>query len=430
VSPSGRPQGTGGLGKKAEGRRGGSRRAAFVDIAAEAVEAIRGRRGRSALTMLGVAFGVLALVATVGLTGTAAAQVSARFDALKATSVGVDGFSAGKTPVDSATGLRPPAVLPEAVQRASKLNGVLAAGVLSQTEDSLPPVSRVGGRVPSAAVETPVMAAAPGALAALRVRATTGRLYDDGHEAHRHRVVVLGEVAARNLGVDPAIDGKTLIHIAGRPYLLLGIAATPDFDSQASLAAIVPEWVSRDPGANITFGDPKVVIRTWPGAAQQVGAEAKVALDPARPERLLADVPPDPRQLRAKVETDTRALFLVMAGVSLLIGAIGIGNTTLVAVLERRHEIGLRRAIGASRRSILIQFLLESGVLGLIGGALGTIGGLDLTVGVALARGWTAAISPWLLAAGPLLGLAVGLVAGLYPAAKAARMEPVTALAG
>jgi putative ABC transport system permease protein len=420
----------GGVEKKPQGRTAGSRRAAFVDIAAEAVEAIRGRRGRSALTMLGVAFGVLALVATVGLTGTAAAQVSARFDALKATSVGVDGFSAGKAAVDSATGLRPPAVPPEAVERASRLNGVLAAGVLSQTEDSLPPVSRVGGRVPSVAVETPVMAAAPGALAALRVRATTGRLYDAGHEAHRHRVVVLGEVAARNLGVDPAIDGTTLIHIAGRPYLLLGIAATPDFDSQAALAAIVPEWVSRDPRSNITFGDPKVVIRTWPGAAQQVGAEAKVALDPARPQRLLADVPPDPRQLRAKVETDTRALFLVMAGVSLLIGAIGIGNTTLVAVLERRHEIGLRRAIGASRRSILIQFLLESGVLGLAGGALGTIGGLDLTVGVALARGWTAAISPWLLAGGPLLGLAVGLVAGLDPAAKAARMEPVTALAG
>jgi putative ABC transport system permease protein len=380
--------------------------------------------------MLGVAFGVLALVATVGLTGTAAAQVSARFDALRATSVGVDGFSAGKVPVDPATGLRPPAVPPEAVQRAAGLNGVLAAGVLSQTEDSLPPVSRVGGRVPSAAVETPVMAATPGALAALRVHATAGRLYDEGHQEHRNRVVVLGEVAARNLGVDPRIDGKTLIHIAGRPYLLLGIAATPDFDSQAALAAIVPEWVSRDPRSNITFGDPKVVIRTGPGAAQQVGAEAKVALDPARPERLLADVPPDPRQLRAKVETDTRALFLVMAGVSLLIGAIGIGNTTLVAVLERRHEIGLRRAIGASRRSILIQFLLESGVLGLAGGALGTIGGLDLTVGVALARGWTAAISPWLLAGGPLLGLAVGLVAGLYPAAKAARMEPVTALAG
>ncbi|WP_018654122.1 ABC transporter permease [Actinomadura flavalba] len=404
------------------------------DVVAESLEAIGGRRVRSALTLLGVAFGILALVATVGLTSSAAAQVSARFDALKATSVTIDGAAAEEEqPIDAATGLRGPAIDPDGVRRTARLNGVASAGVMAITKDTLPQVSRVGSQVPSAAVETPVLAADVGAVAALRLRPLAGRLFDQVHQDRRYRVALLGDVAARNLGIDPAdpssVDGRTTVYIAGRPYLLLGIVTTPDFESQAPLAAVVPEWVTRDPAAALTFADPRVIVKTRPGAAQQVGVEAKVALDPARPGRLIAQVPPDPRQLRAKVETDTRTLFLVMAAVSLLIGAIGIGNTTLVAVLERRQEIGLRRAIGASRRSILVQFLLESGMLGLLGGVVGTIAALDLTIGIALSKDWTAAIPPWLIGVGPLLGLVVGLVAGIYPSAKAARMEPVTALA-
>ncbi|MGW2228500.1 ABC transporter permease [Streptomyces formicae] len=386
------------------------------DIPAEAWGAIRGRRGRSALTLLGVAFGILTLVATLGLTGTAAAQVSARFNALQATSVSIQGFDDGE------------AVSRAAVGRAAHLNGVVAAGVVHTTRDTLPHVARTAGRAPSTGVDTPVMAADPGALRALRLTPVSGRLFDAVPEERRYRVALLGDVAARNLGVR-TVDGRTTLFVAGKPYLLIGIVKTPDFDSQAPFSAILPSWTARTAETGIAFEAPKVLVRTRPGAAQQVGAEAKLALSPGRPDELLAQVPPDPQQLRAHVENDTRTLFLALAGVSLLIGAIGIGNTTLVAVLERRHEIGLRRAVGASRRSILSQFLFESGLLGALGGLVGTVGGLDLTISIALAKGWTAALSPWLLVAGPLLGLGVGLAAGLYPALKAARLEPVTALA-
>ncbi|MDX6738308.1 ABC transporter permease [Actinocorallia sp. A-T 12471] len=398
-----------------------------LDIARESVEAILGRRVRSLLTVAGVAFGVLALVATVGLTSTAAAQVSSRFDALKATRVTVEGFTADGPSETTADGLLAPLVAPEALTRVGGLNGVVSAGTVAVSRDALPPVSKAGGRPSSAAVETAVMAVSPGAFDALGVEVVQGRALDPVHERERHRVVVLGDIAARTLGVD-RVDGRSIVSIAGVPYLLVGIVTTPDFDSQAPLSAIVPAWVARDPWSRLAFGDPYVVIRTKAGAARQVGAEAKVALDPDRPGRLVAQVPPDPEQLRASVETDTRALFLAMAAVSLLIGAIGIGNTTLVAVLERRHEIGLRRAVGATRRSILTQFLCESGTLGLLGGAAGTLAGLDLTVGIALARDWTAAIPPWLIPAGPFTGLCVGLAAGAYPATKAAHLEPAQAL--
>lgn len=382
---------------------------------------------RSLLTLLGVGFGILALVATIGLTATASARVSARFDALRATMITVDGFSETAGNADASTGLLAPTVNPDGLARADGLNGVVAAGTFALTGDSLPPVSKAGPNVPSLRVETPVMAATPGALAAFRVTPVQGRLFDDGHQAHRHPVALLGEIAARNLGYDRT-DGQSVVFVAGRAFLVLGVVTTPDLDSQVPLSVVVPEWVSRDPDSTITFSAPRVVVQTRPGAAQQVGMEVKAALEPARPETLLAQVPPDPRGLRADVESDTRALFLLMAAVSLVIGAIGIGNTTLVAVLERRHEIGLRRAIGASRRSILVQFLLESSFLGLAGGIVGTVAGLDLTVAIALLRGWPAAIPPWSLAAGPLLGLTVGMVAGLYPAARAARIEPIEAL--
>jgi putative ABC transport system permease protein len=396
------------------------------DLVGEATEAVLGRRLRSLLTMLGVSLGIVALVATIGLAGTAAAQVSARFDALKATSVSVEGFP--PVPSTSVAGLRPPPVPEEALQRTALLHGVVAAGVVSTISSKSPLVSKFAHRGTAVAVETPVMAASVSALDALRISPLSGRLYDAGHERRREKVVLLGNVAARDLGLGTA-DGNTIIVINGSRYLLLGIVTTPQFDSQAPLAAIVPQWVTRDAKANLSFDNYKVVIRTRQGAAQQVGSEAKLALHPEAPGSLVAEVPPDPKKLRADIETDTRNLFLLLAAVSLLIGSIGIGNTTLVSVIERRHEIGLRRAIGASRYAILGQFLMESGLLGLLGGIAGTMAGVDLTVAVSLAKDWTAAIPVWLVIAGPVTGILVGLIAGIYPAAKAARVEPIAALA-
>jgi putative ABC transport system permease protein len=401
-------------------RRSSGRWSDLLDLATEALEAIAGRRGRSGLTLAGVILGIVALVATIGITSTAAAQISGQFDALKATQVTIEGFDDPSKDL-TATGLI----------RVSHLNGVVAAGPLAMAGDgqSMPMVSRVDGDAPSAAVATSVLAASPSALDALRVRATSGRTFDDGDERRRDPVVLLGHAAASGLGITAA-DGDSLIFINGRPFLLMGIVDTPVLDSQIPLAAIVPSWTMRAPVAQLSFPHPQVVIRVTAGAAQQVGAEAKVALIPQDPGSLVAQVPPDPRGLAADVKSSTSTLFLLLAAVSLLIGAIGIGNTTLISVLERRAEIGLRRAIGASRRNILVQFLLESGLLGLLGGVLGTMAGVDGTVGLALVKDWTAAIPTWLVVAGPFLGLAVGLLAGAYPAAKASRTEPVQALAG
>ncbi len=138
--------------------------------------------------------------------------------------------------------------------------------------------------------------------------------------------------------------------------------------------------------------------------------------------------PPDPATLRGGVEHDVNALFLVLGLVSLVVGAIGIANVTLVTVMERIGEIGLRRALGARRRHIAAQFLMESGAIGLFGGLLGAGLGIVAVVAVSIVRRWTPVLDLRLAAGAPIAGAVVGLCAGLYPALRAARMQPVDAL--
>ena len=128
------------------------------------------------------------------------------------------------------------------------------------------------------------------------------------------------------------------------------------------------------------------------------------------------------------IQSDLDLLFLMLGGVSLLVGAIGIANVTLVSVMERTGEIGLRRAMGATRRHIATQFLLESATMGAVGGVLGASAGMLVVVGVAFYQTWTPVIGPWIPLLAPVVGGATGLLAGLYPALRAAGLEPVEAL--
>ena len=132
--------------------------------------------------------------------------------------------------------------------------------------------------------------------------------------------------------------------------------------------------------------------------------------------------------MRDRVQSDLNVLFLMLSGVSLLVGAIGIANVTLVSVIERTGEIGLRRALGATRRHIALQFLLESAAMGMLGGVLGASFGTLMVVAVSAYQTWTPVLDSVVPLVAPLIGGVTGLSSGAYPAFRAARMEPVEAL--
>lgn len=372
---------------------------------------------RTLLTALGTILGVGALIATNGLAETARAQVSSRFDALVATAVRIeDNDPDGANPFP-----------PDTSARLERLNGVVAAGILYSV-----PTARSQAPRPAPEASTdrgtpiPIIAADPGALGASRPTITTGRIFDAFHQTRAEHVAVLGRHAADELGIT-RVDNQPAVFVGDRAYTVIGIIGTVDRNADLLNAVIIPSTTAHAdlPTAGSGF---IVTIDTDIGAAPLIGRQAPLALRPQDPGRLHALVPPDPNSLRNQVSGDVTALFNALAGLALLIGAIAIANAALLNVIERRAEIGLRRALGARRAHIRRQITLESAITGLsagiVGAALATVG---LTI-YSLSRGWTLTLDPLTLIAAPLIGLVTGSIAGLIPAHRACRIAPATTL--
>ena len=390
------------------------------DLVGEALAGLLARPARVALTVLGTVIGVGALVATLGLSKTAANQIVGHFDALAATDIVV-------SPSARAGGAGA-AVLPwDAEARLLRLNGVAAAGTLSDVDvrGALARSVPINDPLAAGAIQLPMKAASPGLFRAVRAQLATGRLFDAGHSRRADRVLVLGPNAARRLGI-ARVDQQPAIFVGDRLYAVIGLLA--GVRRQASLlgAAIMPEGTAR---REFGLRAPAFAqVETRIGAVDLIARQAPLALSPSDPGLLKVAAPPDPRQLRGAVKNDLNALFLLLGGVSLLVGAIGIANVTLVSVLERVGEIGLRRALGAGRRHIAAQFLLESTAMGLAGGLIGASLGTLVIVGVSASKTWTPVLDPWVPLGAPALGALIGLASGTYPSLRAASLEPVEAL--
>lgn len=239
-------------------------------------------------------------------------------------------------------------------------------------------------------------------------------------------MAVIGAATAARLGIT-TLETRPAI-IGDEPFTVTGIIDDVERKADLLLAVIVPRTTAERLWGVPTDSAASMLIATEIGAAQQIAQEAPTALRPDHPEYLRAVPPPDPKILRSHVTSDLNQLFLLLAGICLVIGAVGIANTTLVSVLERTSEIGLRRALGARSRHISVQFLAESGALGGLGGLISTSLGTITVVAVAVAREWTPVVHPGTVAAAPVIGLVTGLVAGLYPAWRASRIQPAEAL--
>lgn len=395
-------------------------RVSVRDLLSEAFAGLFSRPVRMVLTVLGTVIGLAALVATLGLSRTAGNQIIARFDELAATEITVSSLAAEE-------GARPNDLPRDAVARVGRLNGVESAGTMSTVDvgKSLVKSSPMSDPQRQTEFKLSIQAASPELFTTVKARLRTGILLDRGHSQRADRIVVLGPNAAEQLGID-SVDQLPALSIGDETFLVVGILDSVASKYRLLSSVIMPEGTARTV-YNLTAPE-SIVIRTQVGAASLLSAQVPFALRPDSPDGLLVASPEQPQPTRAGVSSDLDVLFLMLGGVSLLVGAIGIANVTLVSVMERVGEIGLRRALGATRRHIAAQFLLESATVGVLGGILGACLGMLVVVGVAAYQTWTPVIDPLVPLLAPLVGGVTGLLAGSYPALRAARLEPVDAL--
>ncbi len=409
-------------------------RLAARDALAEAVAGIVQRPGRAVLTMLGTVLGVGAFVAVLGLTATGAGQISRQFTVLEDTTVTVQ----DNGPVNNVAppGANPAIGFPaDADAVAGHVRGVAAAGVWWPV--SLPQGAAFTGSLALSAVSSQtvtMLAASPGAVRAMGLTLVAGSPLTAFENDSRQHVAMIDSGTATALGISAArLGSHPAVFVGGIAYTVTGIYSTAQRVVTSESAMLIPERTALADYGNPLPGignqeEAQMVVATRIGAAQTVAKQIAAAELPTDPSRLIVTSPSNPQKLQGEVSSALTGLFLILALVSLLIGAVGIANTTLVAVLERTEEIGLRRAVGARPRHIAAQFLAESTALGTLGGLIGTCIGVGTVVVFAAAKDWTAILNPEYTLPAPLLGSAIGLLAGAYPALRAARTSPLAAL--
>lgn len=402
-------------------------RSGRADIAALVREAVVGvgmKPSRFLATLAATVVGIGSLVVAVGIGQTTAAQVTSRFDSVAATHVEVSAAeSEGADGKQHAVAALPA----DGVDRVTRLTGVEAAVQLGDVDLAGERVTAVDLDDPEAAPTTgPTVSAAVGdILAATGATITTGRVFDAGHRERADRVAVLGTKAADALGIADVASAPA-VFLGHLPYTVIGIV--DGFDVQTSLesAVIIPDTAAR---RDFGYSAPRILeIVTAPGASSLVARQAPIALAPSAPDSFDASTPASVTSLSGGVRGDVGTAFLVIGAITLLAGGAGIMGITLLSVTQRSSEIGLRRALGARRSDIAVQFLVETGLVGAIGGVSGAALGVATIVTVAALSGWTPVLDPVVVAGAVLAGALLGLASGGYPALRASRIEPAEAL--
>lgn len=369
------------------------------------------RKGRTFLTAIGIAIGIASMVAVMGISASSKADIIAQIDKLGTNllqvQAGQNVFGEGaKLPVEAPAMVRRIGPVDQA-SSVSTLDTDVQRNVHSDDNNGLD-----------------VLATEPQLLDTLEGAMANGRFIDA--ETSRLPTVVLGSVAAERLGID-SLDGGPTVQIAGRTFAVIGILETLPLNPDLDRAVFIGNDAAKDfLGAKVI--PTAIYLRADPEFVEEVHQVLARTTNPGDPNEVSVSRPSDALEARAEVDKNLENLLLGLGGVALLVGGVGIANVMIISVLERRGEIGLRRALGATRRHIATQFVLESATLATIGGVIGSLVGAAVTFGYATRQDWIVDVPIQGLAAGVAAALVLGGLAGLYPAGRAARLDPADAV--
>ncbi|MGW4202156.1 ABC transporter permease [Streptomyces sp. NPDC004726] len=384
-----------------------------VDVLRLGAVGLRARRARAVLSALGIAIGIATMVTVVGLSESSRADLMDRLDRLGTNLLTAE---AG----EDAQG-RPVRLPKSAVAMVERIGPVEHATATANVDARI----RRSDVVPeerTAGVTT--QAARPDLLAALKAEVDRGVWLNPANE--RLPVTVLGAVAAGRLGV--TAPGETIM-MDDKRFVVVGILSPIDLVPTLDRVAMIGfPAAERHLGFD---GHPTTVFeRSSDASVEDVRAVLARSVSPGDEGSVKVSRPSDALAAKATTDEGLTTLMLSLSAVALLVGGVGIANTMVISVLERRQEIGLRRALGATRNAIRLQFLTESLLLSALGGAAGAVLGGAATFALAQAQGWRTVIPLWSVQAGLGATLLIGVVAGLYPAVRASRLHPTVALNG
>lgn len=383
------------------------------DVARTASVGLRTRKLRAALSALGITIGIAAMVGVLGLSESSKSDLLSQLDRLGTNLLTVQagagiGLGAGELPEDSAVMI-------------TRIGPVETTSIVSAVDASVYktdwiPTGQSGG-LSVQAVDINLLETLAGTVA-------VGRFHDEVSAAYP--TVVLGSVAAERLGITQ-VAGNQQVWLGDQWFTIIGVLDEFDLNADLDRAAMVG-FVAADVYLDHDNVPTSVLVRSDPDQVDDVMAVLAATANPENPEEVEVERPTDALEAKEAADDAFTALFLGLGAVALIVGGVGIANVMVISVLERRSEIGLRRALGATQRHIAVQFLGEALLLALIGGIGGVLLGGFVTWVYANIRGWDTLIPTFAMVGGLLAALAIGAIAGLYPAIRAARMSPTEAL--
>ena len=390
-------------------------RLSAADVLRLGAHGLRARPLRVVLSALGIAIGIAAMVAVVATSTSSRADLNQLLDALGTNLL---------TVAPGSTLFGEQATLPDTsvamIGRIPSVESVSAIGLLPEVKvyrTNKVPAPQSGGIGTYVARSDLLDTVGASVHSGAWLNAATAR----------YPAVVLGAATADVLGIG-APNRNVQIWLGGRWFTVTGILNPVPLAPELDLGALIG-WPAARRYLGVNGDISTVYTRTDPDAVEATRDLLARTANPARPNEASVSRPSDALAAQAAVDETFTALLLGLGAVALLVGGIGVANTMVISVLERRSEIGLRRSLGATRGHIRTQFLTESLLLSILGGGGGLVLGSAVTAVYATVQGWPTVVPAWVVAGGLAAALIIGGVAGLYPAVRAARVAPTEALA-